>query len=57
MIKDYTKKNHYTIPQGLQQESQLFQAVLRKVKKKKNFFPELKFINWALATYCWHGIF
>ena len=35
MIKGYTKKNYYTIPQGLQQESQLFQAVLRKVKKKK----------------------
>ena len=42
MIKDYTKKNNYTIPQDLQQESQLFQAVLKKVKKKKIFFSRIK---------------
>ena len=44
MIKDYTKKNYYTIPQGLQQESQLFQAVLRKVKKKKK--KKKKIFSW-----------
>ena len=32
MMKGY--KKNYTIPQDLQQESQLFQAVLKKVKKK-----------------------
>jgi hypothetical protein len=42
MIKDYVKKNNYTIPQDLQQESQLFQAILKKVKKKTKFFFWIK---------------
>ena len=49
MIKDYIKKN-YTIPQGLQQESQLFQAVLRKVKKKKKFFSWVKVHSLSISN-------